>query len=125
MKEDDDMNTTTSNTDRSTASGIHRGVWIGGGLMALTIIALATTLVVRNNDALPDTADAAATPLVATNATTEPSSANAPRRWPRQRRRSTSRRVRPTTRHRRSTMRRPATTSRNASPLRPSATPAA
>ncbi|MET0384197.1 MAG: hypothetical protein ABW032_12315, partial [Burkholderiaceae bacterium] len=27
--------------------GVHRGIWIGGGLMALTIIALATTLVVR------------------------------------------------------------------------------
>jgi outer membrane lipoprotein SlyB len=63
MKEDNDMNTTT-NLDRSTASGIHRGVWIGGGLMALTIIALATTLVVRNNDALPD-----ATPLAATTTT--------------------------------------------------------
>ncbi len=57
------MNTTT-NLDRSTASGIHRGVWIGGGLMALTIIALATTLVVKNNDALPE-----ATPLAATTTT--------------------------------------------------------
>ena len=56
------MNTTTTNLDRSTASGIHRGVWIGGGLMALTIIALATTLVVKNNDALPDAATAAGTP---------------------------------------------------------------
>ncbi|MEP6502962.1 MAG: glycine zipper 2TM domain-containing protein [Betaproteobacteria bacterium] len=57
------MNTTTSNTtSRSTASGIHRGIWIGGGLMALTIIALATTLVVKNNNALPDST---ATPLVA------------------------------------------------------------
>lgn len=72
------MNTTTTNLDRSTASGIHRGVWIGGGLMALTIIALATTLVVKNNDALPE-----ATPLAATTtpgaSTTEPSSvANPP-----------------------------------------------
>ena len=59
------MNTTTpSNPNRSTASGIHRGVWIGGGLMALTIIALATTLVVKNNDALPE-----ATPLAATTTT--------------------------------------------------------
>jgi outer membrane lipoprotein SlyB len=65
MKEDHDMNTTPSNTDRSTASGIHRGVWIGGGLMALTVIALATTLVVKNNNAFPDTAGASATPLVA------------------------------------------------------------
>jgi outer membrane lipoprotein SlyB len=68
MKEDNDMNTTTPNPDRSTASGIHRGVWIGGGLMALTIIALATTLVVKNNDALPDAAaGATAAPLVAAN----------------------------------------------------------
>jgi len=67
------MNTTTPNTDRSIASGIHRGVWIGGGLMALTIIALATTLVVKNNDTLTDPAAATtAAPLVATNA--EPSS---------------------------------------------------
>jgi outer membrane lipoprotein SlyB len=62
------MNTTTTpNPNRSTASGIHRGVWIGGGLMALTIIALATTLVVKNNDALPD--NAATAPLVTANAT--------------------------------------------------------
>ena len=68
------MNTTTPNPNRSTASGIHRGVWIGGGLMALTIIALATTLVVKNNDALTDPATTAATsttaaPLVASNTT--------------------------------------------------------
>ena len=78
------MNTTTTpNPNRSTASGIHRGVWIGGGLMALTIIALATTLVVKNNDALPDPATTAATsttpaPLVAANTATtgQPSVAN-------------------------------------------------
>jgi outer membrane lipoprotein SlyB len=65
------MNTTTTpNPDRSTASGIHRGVWIGGGLMALTIIALATTLVVKNNDALPDTAAGVpAATVVAANGT--------------------------------------------------------
>ena len=67
------MNTTTTpNPNRSTASGIHRGVWIGGGLMALTIIALATTLVVKNNDALTDSTVAAGTtaaPLVAANTT--------------------------------------------------------
>ena len=68
------MNTTPTNPDRSTASGIHRGVWIGGGLMALTIIALATTLVVKNNDAPTDPATTAATstttaPLVAANTT--------------------------------------------------------
>jgi len=67
------MNTTTTpNTERSMASGIHRGVWIGGGLMALTIIALATTLVVKSNDALPEAA-------VATTPTAGQSSvANAP-----------------------------------------------
>ena len=75
------MNSTTPNTNRSTASGIHRGVWIGGGLMALTIIALATTLVVRNTDAVPDaTAMTAAgtspTTLVATNG--DPATQRAP-----------------------------------------------
>jgi outer membrane lipoprotein SlyB len=67
------MNTTTTpSSERSLASGIHRGVWIGGGLMALTIIALATTLVVKNNnsDALPDTAAGpAAATVVAANPT--------------------------------------------------------
>jgi outer membrane lipoprotein SlyB len=65
------MNTTTSpNDSRSTASGIHRGVWIGGGLMALTIIALATTLVVKKNDALQDpAAGAPIAPMVAANTT--------------------------------------------------------
>ena len=63
-------NTTPTNLDRSTASGIHRGVWIGGGLMGLAIIALATTLVVKNNDAPPDpAAGTAAAPLVAANTT--------------------------------------------------------
>jgi len=67
------MNTTSNpNTNRSTASGIHRGVWIGGGLMALTIIALATTLVVKNNDAQPDASSTTATPQVAS--TTQQSS---------------------------------------------------
>ena len=62
------MNTTPNST--GSPAGIHRGVWIGGGLMGLTIIALATTLVVKNNDALPDAA-AGATPttLVAANTT--------------------------------------------------------
>jgi outer membrane lipoprotein SlyB len=67
------MNTTSPNTTRSPASGIHRGVWIGGGLMALTIVALATTLVVKNNDALPETA----APLIAAG-TTDSAVANAP-----------------------------------------------
>ena len=71
------MNTTPNST--GSPAGIHRGVWIGGGLMALTIIALATTLVVRNNDALPDTAaGTTAAPLVATTATTEASPATTP-----------------------------------------------
>jgi outer membrane lipoprotein SlyB len=72
---------TPPNPNRSTASGIHRGVWIGGGLMAVTIIALATTLVMKNNDALPDTAAATPAALVAANATTgatDPSTAGAP-----------------------------------------------
>ncbi len=67
------MNTNISTQpNRSTASGIHRGVWIGGGLMALTIIALATTLVVKNNDTLTDPATASTTgaPLVAADTTT-------------------------------------------------------
>lgn len=59
------MNTTPTPTS-STPAGIHRGIWIGGGLMALTIVALATTLVVRNNDARADTtAGATSAPLVA------------------------------------------------------------
>ena len=73
------MNTTTTpNPNRSVASGIHRGVWIGGGLMALTIIALATTLVVKNNDAVPDAT--AAAPLMSTGTTPngQSSVANAP-----------------------------------------------
>ena len=70
-------NTTPANPNASTAGGIHRGVWIGGGLMALTIIALATTLVVRNNDTLADpVANAAATP--AATATDQSSVANPP-----------------------------------------------
>jgi outer membrane lipoprotein SlyB len=73
------MNTTTTpSPERSIAGGIHRGVWIGGGLMALTIIALATTLVVKsnNNDPLPDTAAGPATATVVA-ANTAPD-ANAP-----------------------------------------------
>jgi len=45
------MNTTTAN---SSTTGLPRGVWIGGGLMALTIVALATTLVVKSNNSAPD-----------------------------------------------------------------------
>ena len=61
------MNSTTT-PNASGAAGLPRAVWIGGGLMGLTIIALATTLVVKgnSNDA---TADNTATPLVATTTT--------------------------------------------------------
>ena len=77
------MNTDTPLTpNRSTASGIHRGVWIGGGLMALTVIALATTLVVKNNDALSDSGGtpaplAASTTTAGAPVTQQPSVANA------------------------------------------------
>lgn len=45
------MNTYANNNPSAPANGVHRGIWIGGALMALTIVALATTLVVRSNDA--------------------------------------------------------------------------
>jgi outer membrane lipoprotein SlyB len=61
------MNSTTT-PNSSGAAGLPRAVWIGGGLMGLTIIALATTLVVKGNS--NDTAaDATVTPLVATTTT--------------------------------------------------------
>jgi outer membrane lipoprotein SlyB len=80
MTEDKHMNPTTPNPNHSAAGGIHRGVWIGGGLMALTIIALATTLVVKNNDALPETTPLAATTTTTPDAATpgQPSAANPP-----------------------------------------------
>jgi outer membrane lipoprotein SlyB len=62
------MNTTPTPTP-SAPAGIHRGVWIGGGLMGLTIIALATTLVVKNSDSVPNGANAATSPLVSTTVT--------------------------------------------------------
>ena len=65
------MSTTTQNSNPSIASGIHPGIWIGGGLMSLAIVALATTLVVKSNDA----ASTSALPVVATNATTQQASA--------------------------------------------------
>ena len=76
------MDTTTTTPNRSGAAGLPRAVWIGGGLMALTIIALATTLVVKGNGN-ETTADNAAVPLVATTttpgaATTEQSSVAKP-----------------------------------------------
>ena len=63
------MNSTTPNA--SGAAGLPRAVWIGGGLMALTIIALATTLVVKGNGNSSDTAaaDNTVTPLVASTTT--------------------------------------------------------
>ena len=68
------MNSTTT-PNSSGAAGLPRAVWIGGGLMGLTIIALATTLVVKgnSNDAA---ADANVTPLVATTTTTSGAPAN-------------------------------------------------
>jgi outer membrane lipoprotein SlyB len=45
--------------------GIPRGVWIGGGLMALTIVALATALVIKSgNSGVETPAPLAATPAV-------------------------------------------------------------
>lgn len=58
------MNSTTS-SNATGAAGLPRAVWIGGGLMGLTIIALATTLVVKGNGN-ETTADNTVTPLVAT-----------------------------------------------------------
>ena len=62
------MSTTTPNTP-SVAAGVPRGIWIGGGLMALTIIALATTLVVKGNGSSDTAAADTAAPLVATTTT--------------------------------------------------------
>ncbi|HEY9026528.1 MAG TPA: glycine zipper 2TM domain-containing protein [Burkholderiaceae bacterium] len=59
------MNSTTT-PNSSGSAGLPRAVWIGGGLMGLTIIALATTLVVKGNG---NDAAADATPLVATTTT--------------------------------------------------------
>jgi outer membrane lipoprotein SlyB len=61
------MNSTTT-PNSSGAAGLPRAVWIGGGLMGLTIIALATTLVVKGNGNAA-TADTTVTPLVATTTT--------------------------------------------------------
>ncbi|MBW8759509.1 MAG: glycine zipper 2TM domain-containing protein [Burkholderiales bacterium] len=61
------MNSSTT-PNASGAAGLPRAVWIGGGLMALTIIALATTLVVKGNGN-DTTADNTVAPLVATTTT--------------------------------------------------------
>jgi hypothetical protein len=46
------------------SSGVPRGVWIGGGLMALTIVALATALVMKSgNESTAPLAAAPATTL--------------------------------------------------------------
>jgi len=54
---------------------VHKGVWIGGGLMALTIVALATALVVKSNGSSPETVAPLAS---ATPATTAPVANTAP-----------------------------------------------
>jgi outer membrane lipoprotein SlyB len=61
------MNSSTT-PHASGAAGLPRAVWIGGGLMALTIIALATTLVVKGNGN-DTTADNTTASLVATTTT--------------------------------------------------------
>jgi outer membrane lipoprotein SlyB len=55
------MNTISTTTNNSAASGVPRGVWIGGGVMALAIVALGTTLLARNNDTLSGAQIAAGT----------------------------------------------------------------
>ena len=62
------MNSTTTPNTSGTA-GLPRAIWIGGGLMALTIIALATTLVVKGNNSDTAATDNAVAPLVATTTT--------------------------------------------------------
>ena len=63
------MNTITNN---STTPGVHRGIWIGGGLMALTIVALATTLVIKGNHADAPSADPLATAAATSAASSAP-----------------------------------------------------
>jgi outer membrane lipoprotein SlyB len=55
----------------ATGSGVPRGVWIGGGLMALTIVALATALVMKSGGTGTDTT-AQLAPAPATLATPAP-----------------------------------------------------
>ena len=62
------MNTTSPNTP---AAGMHRGVWIGGGLMALTIIALATTTTPSSTTS-PATSEQPATTPAPVNESTRP-----------------------------------------------------
>ena len=65
------MNTTT--TPNSPAAGLPRGVWIGGGLMAATIVALAATLVVKgNSNSAPDTTTQPVATMPSGDATTSP-----------------------------------------------------
>ena len=62
------MNSNTT-PNASGAAGLPRAIWIGGGLMGLTIIALATTLVVKGNGNDTAAADTNVAPLVATTTT--------------------------------------------------------
>jgi outer membrane lipoprotein SlyB len=56
-------------TAQVAGGGIPKGVWIGGGLMALTIVALATALVVKGGNSSTETAPVAANPAVTAPAT--------------------------------------------------------
>jgi len=56
-----------NNGGRPVGGGVHKGVWIGGSLMALTIIALATALVLKSNGSGSETV----APLAATPPATE------------------------------------------------------
>ena len=65
---------TTTGRPPASGGGIHKGVWIGGGLMALTIIALATALVVKSNGSSNETI----APLASTTPTAVAPLATAP-----------------------------------------------
>jgi len=74
MLHNSNSNTAPKSGFASAAGGVHRGIWIGGGLMALTIVALATALVVKNTDSVTDNA----TPLAATMPATTTTNATTP-----------------------------------------------
>jgi len=72
---------TTTGRPQGSGGGIHKGVWIGGGLMALTIVALATALLMKGNGSGSETvAPLAATPAATTTvpATPAPDAAAVP-----------------------------------------------
>jgi len=71
------MNAISSNADKSTAGGVPRGVWIGGGVMALAIVALGTTLLAKNNDTLSGAQIAAGTVQTAPSAQQPPAGTTA------------------------------------------------